>query len=134
MNAEKSPVGREQVRARVLVLDDEALIRWAASTTLLDAGYEVVQAADIAAARKMAEETPFGLALLDARLPDGDGFALMHEIHLAQPDCRFVMMTAFRTPELSAHAAEDKVKVLDKPFGMPDLLHLVDSVLSAPAA
>jgi two-component system OmpR family response regulator len=118
----------------VLVLDDEALIRWAASTTLLDAGYEVVQASDIAAARKVAAETPFGLALLDARLPDGDGFALMHEIHSVQPACRFVMMTAFRTPELSAHAAADKVKVLDKPFGMPDLLHVVDSVLSTPPA
>ena len=134
MNAEKSRTPREQVRTRVLVLDDEPLSRWAASATLADAGFDVIEASDVAGARTMAGDTAFGLALLDVRLPDGDGVALMHELQRAQPTCRFIMMTAFRTPELSAHAAEDKVQVLDKPFGMPDLLQVVENVLSATAA
>ena len=131
MNAEKSRTVREEVRTRVLVLDDEPLIRWATSSTLSAAGYEVMEAADVAGARQLATDTPFGLALLDVKLSDGDGFALMHEIHTAQPGCRFIMMTAFRTPELAAHAADDKVKVLDKPFDMPELLQAVDTVLAA---
>ena len=115
---------------RVLVVDDEPLIRWAAASTLTEAGWSVVEAPDVAAARKLIDETRLDLALLDVRLPDGDGVALMEEIHRAQPACRFIMMTAFRTPELTAHAATEHVPVLDKPFGMLDLVGLVGRLMA----
>jgi len=115
---------------KVLVVDDEPLIRWAAASTLSDAGFSVMEASDVAGALKVLNGTPVDLALLDVRLPDGDGVALMREIHQAQPQCRFIMMTAFRTPELTAHAATEHVQVLDKPFGMPDLVGLVGRVMA----
>ena len=40
-----------------------------------------------------------------------------------------IVMTAFRTPELTANASATGVPVLDKPFSMPDMLRLVDDVL-----
>ncbi len=131
MKPEKSHIGREKSPTRVLVVDDEALLRWAAVSTLADAGFTVMEAGDIAGARRLFGASPVDLALLDVRLPDGDGVALMRELQQAQPDCRFIMMTAFRTPELTAHAATEHVPVLDKPFGMPDLIDLVDQVVNA---
>jgi two-component system response regulator PilR (NtrC family) len=128
---EEIRIGRKKIPRRVLVVDDEPLIRWAASSTLAAAGFTVVEAADVAAARVVAGAAPLDLALLDFRLPDGDGVSLMREIQGAQPACRFIMMTAFRTPELTANAADGHVPVLDKPFGMPELVDLVGRTMSA---
>jgi DNA-binding NtrC family response regulator len=131
VNREEIRTRSEKFPTRVLVVDDEPLIRWAASSTLVDAGFVVVEASDVAGARQLLGREELDLALLDFRLPDGDGVALMHEIQRAHPQCRFIMMTAFRTPELTAHAATQHVPVLDKPFGMPDLVGLVDEVMAA---
>ena len=124
---EETRDGCEKIPIRVLVVDDEPLIRWAAASSLTDAGFSVIEAADVAGARQLLA-TPFDVALLDFRLPDGDGVMLMSEIQEAQPQCRFIMMTAFRTAELTARAASDHVAVLDKPFGMPDLVGLVNRI------
>ena len=123
------PIGRGEVRRRVLVLDDEPLIRWAAAVTLADAGFEVVEASSVSTARRVIDSIRVDLALLDVRLADGDGVELMKEIHQRQPSCRFVMMTALRTPEVAAQVASD-VAVLDKPFEMPELLHVVGDMLA----
>lgn len=133
MTSEKIPTRDEEVPRHLLVVDDEALIRWAASTTLAEAGYHVVQAADGAEARRQSAETPVDLALLDLRLPDTDGLSLMRDISQRHPRCRFIMMTAFRTPELTANASSTGVPVLDKPFSMPDMLRLVDRLLHTAA-
>lgn len=116
-------------RRLVLVVDDEALIRWAACSALTDVGFRVIEASDVAGARALLASAHIDLALLDVRLPDGDGVSLMHEMHAAQPECRFIVMTAFRTPELSAQAFD--VAVLDKPFDLPTLASLVGDVMGA---
>ena len=121
---EQSPIACENFPRRVLVVDDEPLIRWAASSTLAEAGFSVTEAGSIEHARELTSSAAFDLALMDVRLPDGDGLAFMHEIQRDQPACRFIMMTAFRTPELTAQASEQAVRVLDKPFGMPELASL----------
>ena len=130
MHAGNNPSRPGEVPIRVLVLDDEPLIRWAAATTLAGAGLQVIEAANVAGALDVIDTTVLDLALLDLRLPDGSGVDVLNELQRVQPTCRCIMMTAFRTPELTHHAADDHVPILDKPFGMPDLLGLVDSVIA----
>ena len=125
---EQSRRQREKFPRRALVLDDEPLLRWAASSTLSDAGFSVVQAGSIETARLLAAGQRFDLALLDVRLPDGDGMAFMREFQLDQPGCRFIMMTAFRTPEMTTESSAESVRVLDKPFEMPELAALATEV------
>ena len=127
---EQSPNDREKLPRRALVVDDEPLIRWAASSTLSDAGFAVTQAGSIELARLLASGDAFDLALLDVRLPDGDGLTFMREIQRDQPGCRFIVMTAFRTPELTAHVSENAVRVIDKPFEMPDLASLAAEMIN----
>jgi DNA-binding NtrC family response regulator len=131
VDSEKIPSGSEEFPKRVLIVDDEPLIRWATSSTLTDAGFSVIEAATAAGARQQFAATRFDLAVLDLRLPDGDGVTLMNELHERYPDCRFIVMTAFRTPELTAQTVTRHVPVLDKPFGMPDLVGLVGEVMNA---
>jgi DNA-binding NtrC family response regulator len=113
---------------RVLVVDDEPLVRWAIAQTLTDLVYDVREAEDAASARRaiLEGERPPDLALLDLRLPDSDDMGLAFFIRTHAPDTPIVLMTAFGTPEILAQAAAFGIPVLTKPFDMSELSVLVD--------
>jgi DNA-binding NtrC family response regulator len=102
---------------RVLVVEDESLMRWSVAQALTGRGHTVVEAADGAAAMRLLEETPADVVLLDYQLPDSDDFALLRDIRRLAPATPVVLMTAFGTPELSDRArALGASDVLQKPF------------------
>lgn len=113
---------------RVLVVDDELLIRWSLCETLSDRGYAVSEAADgKAAVRALTDGATLpDVVLLDYRLPDSDDLNLLSRIVSLVPDGRVILMTAYGTPEV-AQAALDRgaFKVLHKPFEMQDITALV---------
>ena len=118
-------VMNENFRAlRVLVVEDELLIRWSITETLAQAGHTVIEAADGATAIKALENDarPFDAVVLDYRLPDSDDLPLLSTIRRLSPASAVVMMTAFGTPEMTGHARDLGVfEVLHKPFEMHDL-------------
>jgi DNA-binding NtrC family response regulator len=113
---------------RVLIIEDELLIRWSIVETLTSDGYEVIEADSAAAAlRALAEQSaPVDAVLLDYRLPDSNDLTLLSNIRRLSPDSAVVMMTAFGTPEVTkgAHAL-GAYKVLSKPFDLHDLAPLL---------
>jgi DNA-binding NtrC family response regulator len=112
---------------RVLVVDDEFLIRWSIAETLGAAGHQVTEAQDAASALAALEATPDpDVVLLDFRLPDSNDLGLLAKIRRLAPTSSVVMMTAFGTPEVTAGALElGACKVLSKPFNMHDLEDIV---------
>ncbi|MEQ1728017.1 MAG: response regulator [Vicinamibacterales bacterium] len=113
---------------RVLVVDDELLIRWSLSETLSDRGYTVLEAEDgQGAVRTLSDavELP-DVVLLDFRLPDSRDLNLLERIIRMVPEGRVILMTAYGTPELANEALErGAFKVLHKPFEMQDVTSLV---------
>jgi DNA-binding NtrC family response regulator len=113
---------------RVLLVEDETLIRWALAETLTDAGHTVLQAADAATALQTVGQSSDALdvVLLDFRLPDSDDLSLLEQVRRLAPSSAVVMMTAFGTPEMTARAKSLGVyDVIAKPFDVamiPDLL------------
>jgi DNA-binding NtrC family response regulator len=119
---EKSPA------LRVLLVEDEFLLRWSMAETLADAGHDVIEAGDAAAARHAvsAAVEPIDALLLDYRLPDSNGLALLGELRRLSPRSAVVMMTAHGTPELVAEAlGMGAQRVLFKPFDMHALPGIV---------
>jgi DNA-binding NtrC family response regulator len=120
--------GEKSAASRILVVDDEPLVRWAVAQTLSDLDYEVGEAGDAASARRAILDgaQPPDLALLDLRLPDSDDLGLAFFIRTHAPDTTIVLMTAFGTAEILAQAAAFGIPVLHKPFDMSELTVVVD--------
>jgi DNA-binding NtrC family response regulator len=110
---------RDEPSLRMLVVDDEALIRWAVVETLMQAGHQVVEACDGGSALRALKdaEEHVDVVLLDLRLPDCADLTLLSRIRHQSPHSAVVMMTAHATPELIAEArALGVYDVLAKPF------------------
>jgi len=107
------------VALRILVVDDEFLIRWSVSQTLAEAGHTVVQAGDGASAIQALTNgrEPIDAILLDYRLPDSDDFSLLAKIRELAPASPVVLMTAHGSPEIRRGALELGAEaVVGKPF------------------
>lgn len=109
--------------ARVLVVDDEALIRWSIVEKLSSHGYTATEADDAASALSALRfDAKPDVIFLDYRLPDSKDLGLLRQIRQLAPDAAVIMMTAFGTPEMFKEALDlGAYQVLTKPF---DLLHL----------
>jgi DNA-binding NtrC family response regulator len=113
---------------RVLVVEDEPLIRWSIAETLAQGGHQVVEAASAADAVQAIHDTPqpIDVVLMDLRLPDSSDLELLASIRRLRPESAVVLMTAYGTPEVARHALELGVyRVIDKPFDM----HVLDGLL-----
>jgi DNA-binding NtrC family response regulator len=115
-------------KLRVLVVDDEPLIRWSLAETLEERGYAVLEAGNrqetLEALSTVAE--PFDVILLDYRLPDSNDLSLLETIRKIAPKTAVIMMTAFGTPEVLAGAvALGAYRVVAKPFEVHDIAALV---------
>lgn len=107
---------------RVLVAEDEALIRMDLAETLQELGFEVVAVVgDGRSAVTAAQELTPDVALLDIKMPDMDGLAAAAEIISGQSTA-VVMLTAFSQPELIQRAiAAGVMGYLVKPFKPEEL-------------
>jgi DNA-binding NtrC family response regulator len=118
---------------RVLVIDDELLIRWSIAETLAHAGHTVIEAEDgasaITALKKGAEA--IDAVVLDYRLPDSNDLTLLATVRRLAPDSTVVLMTAFGTPDVVNGALDlGAYRVLHKPFEMHDLQLLLQEACS----
>jgi DNA-binding NtrC family response regulator len=120
------------VKARLLVVDDEKLIRGSLQRALAGLGYEVDAADSSAAALTALARTRFDLVVLDLKLPDGTGLALLRRIVGEAPDTKVVVITAHGTVETAVEAmklgAYDFIK---KPFELDEILTTASNALRA---
>ena len=117
---------------RLLVVEDEALLRWAIVETLTAAGHEVLQAGDAASARQTiaGQGAPIDAVLLDFRLPDSNDLTLLADIRRLSPPSAVVMMTAHGTQEmLDGARALGVYRVLSKPFDVREVVPVLTAAL-----
>lgn len=119
---------KKSAHVSVLIVDDEALIRWSLGETLTDHGYAVLEAGDGKGALAVLSNPsePVAVIMLDYRLPDSNGLWLLAAIRKISPDSRVVMMTAYGTPDVAAEALRlGAVCVLNKPIEMNEVPEIV---------
>jgi two-component system, response regulator PdtaR len=116
---------------RVVIAEDEALIRMDLAEMLAEEGYVVVgQAADGAAAVDLAEQERPDLVILDVKMPVLDGIAAAERIAQARI-APVVILTAFSQRELVDRARDaGAMAYLVKPFTRSDLVPAIEIALS----
>ncbi|MDI9627118.1 MAG: response regulator [Acidobacteriota bacterium] len=116
---------------RVLVAEDEALIRFDLVELLTDEGYEVVgQAGDGEAAVEMARELEPDLVVMDVKMPKMDGIAAA-EIIASERIAPVVMLTAFSQRDLVEQAREaGAMAYVVKPFDASDVVPAIEIAIA----
>ena len=115
---------------RVLIVDDEPVVREVLRTVLSRAGYETSEAATAAEGLSLFADPEVDLVLLDLMLPDRPGLSLLPEMRERRPDVPVVVVTAYSSVE-SAIAAmkEGAFHYVPKPFRNEEVVHLVGQAL-----
>jgi two-component system response regulator VanR len=116
---------------KILVVDDDAVVRKNLATLLGRAGYEADQAADGVEAVEKLNQQKFDLVLSDIVMPRMDGHALIAHIGSHWPETRIIMMTAYFQSEadkkFTAAGADD---FIGKPIIFDDLLSKIERALN----
>jgi DNA-binding NtrC family response regulator len=120
---------------RVLIVDDEALLRWSLAEMLSGAGYQVVEARDGREARRAFTDAghPIDAMLLDLKLPDATGLQLLQEARHRRLACPVVVMTAYGASDTVESAIESgALRVVSKPFDLEEILQLLRELVPLP--
>ena len=113
----------------ILVVDDEALIRWSLTERLKGEGYQVLEAGTGARALEQLAEG-VDLVLLDYKLPDTDGVSVLRKIKEYDPDILVILLTAFATVETAVEAMKiGAYHFANKPFNLDDVVATVGRAL-----
>lgn len=131
-NAVKAP---SSTRARVLVVDDEQIVRDLLLVTLASADYEVESAPDGARAIQMLRAAPFDLLITDVRMPGTDGLAVVREARRQSNSMSIVIITGASSEAIAIEAINLGVNgYLTKPFGVERVLAVAARALGAAPA
>jgi len=115
---------------RILIVEDEKLIRWSVKARLKEESYVVLEAESVADAVRTLEGQEVDLILLDHRLPDATGLELLERVHRSKPEICVVMMTAYGTVDNAVHAMKlGAFDFLTKPVNLDELALVVEKGL-----
>ena len=125
----KSAEESARVSARILVAEDEAIIRLDLVEMLREAGYDVVaEATNGVEAIALAKEHNPDLAILDVKMPELDGISAAEQIIEIAP---VLMLTAFSQRELVERARDaGAMAYVVKPFSISDLVPAIEIAMS----
>lgn len=117
---------------RLLVVDDEKLIRWSLRERLGLDGHTVIECPDGAEARRRLMADSVDLALFDLRLPDTDGMSLLKWARELYPDLPVIIITAYSSVDNAVQAMQAGASdYITKPFNMDELALKVQRALDA---
>ena len=120
----------EQVAPRIIVAEDEAIIRMDLVEMLREAGYNVIgEAANGREAISLARHLKPDLAILDVKMPEIDGISAA-ELIVSEKLAAVLMLTAFSQRELVERARDaGAMAYLVKPFSISDLTPAIEMAL-----
>ncbi len=119
---------------RVLVVDDEEIVRESLGGWLEKDGYQVTRAPDGRAAVERMKGGRWNVVLVDLKMPGLDGLQVLEEARKLQPDAAVIIMTAYATVDTAVTAMKlGAFDYLVKPFDPEELTLLMKKVVAQQA-
>ncbi len=116
--------------AKILIVDDEAVVRESLDRMFQDEGYQTRAASSGKEALEGLKPGDYDLALLDIRMPGMDGMDLHARLHEIDPDLTVIVMTGYASVETAVQALKrGAYDYVVKPVDPDELLHLISNAL-----
>lgn len=115
---------------RILLAEDEQVMREYLARALERSGYEVVAVDRGTAAAPLLETERFDLLLTDIIMPEMDGIQLAHHCNMVSPTTNVIFITGFSGVALRAGASIPNAKILAKPLHLKDLVLEVERLFA----
>jgi len=117
-------------KLKILVVDDEQLIRWSLEKNLQKQGYEVITAGSGEEALKLAREESPDLMLLDIQLPGMNGIEVLERVKEFEEEIIVIMVTALGVLETAVKAMRlGAFDYINKPFNLDELSIVIKKAL-----
>ncbi len=118
---------------KILVVDDEAIVRVSCKRILEPEGFPVDVASDGYEALELIKKNSYDIIITDLKMPKMDGLEVLHWIKENSPSSKVIVITGFSTPEIAEKSVSaGAIRYLEKPFTPETLLEVVRSVASLP--
>jgi DNA-binding NtrC family response regulator len=115
---------------RILVVDDEAVIREAVKRILEQEGYQVITATSGHTALEKVQNDDFTVVISDLKMPGMGGMEVLKSIKILQPDVPVIIITGYATVETAVDAIKNGAfDYLSKPFTPPQVKELVNKAI-----
>ncbi len=119
--------------AKVLVVEDDHLMRWSLAELLRRAGHAVHSADTGSAALNALIAGDFRVVITDYRIPEPDGLCLLQQIKARTPQTHVIMITGRPAPNMERLARDaGAFDFFDKPFELAALKRSVDRAMVTP--
>jgi len=113
---------------RVLIVDDEEIVRLSCLRTLEPRGYEVEAVDDGFAALALLKDKTFDIIITDLKMPNMDGIEFIDMLRHTAPGARILLVTGYATDDMREQAEEMGARYLPKPFNPTELYEAVLSL------
>jgi DNA-binding NtrC family response regulator len=118
-------------KGKILVIDDESIVRTSCSRSLTPEGYDVKLSQNGADAMKMLEEESFDLVLTDLKMPDIDGIEVLKMIKQRWPQTEVIVVTGYQTVDTAVKSIKlGAFDYLEKPFTPDSLIAAVNNAMA----
>ena len=114
---------------KILVVDDEQLVRWFLDRALKKTGHEVITASNVSEAYEKINREKVDALFVDLRMPDGNGRELIEKIANLTLKPKVVVCSAFITSEEEEEFRNKGICILKKPFTLDELSRVVQQCL-----
>ena len=121
-------------RPTILVVDDEIDMCWLLTEMLQSQGYDVMASTTAQGGVYLSQGRPADLAIIDCKLPDMDGLALVNQLHQVQPNLTVLLISGYYYAE--DRDVEERLRqgvvsaYISKPFEIDDVRRVVARLLS----
>jgi DNA-binding NtrC family response regulator len=118
-------------KGRVLIIDDEEIVRISCQRILVPEGYEVEISGSASEGLQILTERPVDVVLTDLKMPNVDGIEVLTAIKKEWPDVEVIMITGYQTIDTAVQAIKmGAFDYIEKPFIPSAIVESIDKAMT----
>jgi DNA-binding NtrC family response regulator len=115
---------------KILVVDDDKLIRWSLKELFAQEGYEVKAVATTKEALEQAEDMPYDLIFTDLEINDENSIEMLRKMTSFQPEAKIIILSALTRQQMESQLENLRIfSIIEKPFRSDQIKSIVKEAL-----